>query len=286
MAVIISGKELSKKLRSEMKEEIIQLNEKYKKIPHLVVVLVGEDPASVSYVTAKERGCKNIGMNSTLIRKPDTITQAELLSIIDDLNNNDDVTGILVQLPLPKHIDEQKVIEHIKYEKDVDGFHPINVGNLQIGLPALVSCTPQGIITMLKESNIDIVGKHAVIVGRSNIVGKPMAQLLLKEHATVTICHSRTKDLGAMTRQADILIAAVGRAKIITEDMVSPGTVVIDVGVNRVDGKLVGDVDYDNLLDKASYITPVPGGVGPMTITTLLANTIKAFRMQNGENLK
>jgi methylenetetrahydrofolate dehydrogenase (NADP+)/methenyltetrahydrofolate cyclohydrolase len=220
-------------------------------------------------------------MDSELILKPDTMTEDELLTLIDELNNDSSVTGILVQLPLPKHIDSTKVIHAIKPIKDVDGFHPENIGNFMIGGDALMSCTPAGIITMLESIDVKLEGAHAVVVGRSNIVGNPVSQMLLSKNCTVTVCHSRTKDLGAITRQADILVAAVGRAKMITEDMVKDGAVVIDVGVNRVDGKLVGDVDFETIKEKASFITPVPGGVGPMTITTLLTNTLKAAKLQN-----
>ncbi|XMB86453.1 bifunctional methylenetetrahydrofolate dehydrogenase/methenyltetrahydrofolate cyclohydrolase FolD [Mycoplasmatota bacterium WC44] len=276
-AKVISGRKLSKEIREELKEKVALVKEKFNDVPKLVVVLVGEDPASVSYVTAKEKGAKYVGFDSELIRKSESITEEELLSLIDNLNNDESVNGILVQLPLPKHIDVDKVIDRIALSKDVDGFHPENVGNLHVGRPALLPCTPKGIITMIKSAGLDINGKNAVVVGRSNLVGKPVSMLLLNENATVTIAHSRTKDLGSVTRNADILVAAVGRAKMITKDMVKPGAVVIDVGVNKVDGKLCGDVDYDSISEIASYITPVPGGVGPMTITSLLENTYEAF---------
>lgn len=279
MSNIISGKVLSKEIRAKVKEEVAILQKNYGKVPHLVVILIGDDPASNSYVTAKEKACINAGMKSTVIRKEDTITEETLLSMIDDLNNDPDVHGILVQLPLPKHINENEVINAIKKEKDVDGFHPLNVAAIHLGEKGIVPATPKGIITMLKSTNTEIKGKHAVVIGRSNIVGKPVAMLLLKEHATVSIAHSRTKDLPGLTRQADILVAAVGRAKMVTADMVKEGAIVIDVGVNRLDGKLVGDVDFDAIKDKASFITPVPGGVGPMTIASLLENTIECFLM-------
>jgi methylenetetrahydrofolate dehydrogenase (NADP+)/methenyltetrahydrofolate cyclohydrolase len=279
MSNIISGKELSKEIRANVKEEVAILKKNYGKVPHLVVILIGDDPASNSYVTAKEKACINAGMKSTLIRKEDSIEEATLLSMIDDLNQDPDVHGILVQLPLPKHINENKVINAIKKEKDVDGFHPLNVAAIHLGEKGIIPATPKGIITMLKSTNTEIKGKHAVVIGRSNIVGKPVAMLLLKEHATVSIAHSRTKDLGDLTRQADILVAAVGRAKMVTADMVKEGAIVIDVGVNRLDGKLVGDVDFDAIKEKASFITPVPGGVGPMTIASLLENTIECFLM-------
>lgn len=287
-AQVISGKQLSKEIREELKAEVVQLKEKYNDVPKLVVVLVGEDPASVSYVTAKEKGAKYVGFESELLRRPDTITEEELLALIDQLNNDDSVNGILVQLPLPKHIDMDKVLDTISLAKDVDGFHPENVGNLHVGRPALVPCTPKGIITMIKSVGLPIEGKSAVVVGRSNIVGKPVSMLLLGENATVTIAHSRTQDLPGLCRTADILVAAVGRAEMIKGDWVKPGAVVIDVGVNRVqkeiDGvmknKLVGDVEFDAAAEVASFITPVPGGVGPMTITSLLQNTLEAFLNQ------
>jgi methylenetetrahydrofolate dehydrogenase (NADP+)/methenyltetrahydrofolate cyclohydrolase len=281
MANLISGKELSANIREQLAIDIEAFKNEFNYVPKLVVVMLGDHPASKSYVTAKERGAKKVGMESELILKPDTMTEDELLTLIDELNNDSSVTGILVQLPLPKHIDSTKVIHAIKPIKDVDGFHPENIGNFMIGGDALMSCTPAGIITMLESIDVKLEGAHAVVVGRSNIVGKPVSQMLLSKNCTVTVCHSRTKDLGAITRQADILVAAVGRAKMITEDMVKDGAVVIDVGVNRVDGKLVGDVDFETIKEKASFITPVPGGVGPMTITTLLTNTLKAAKLQN-----
>jgi methylenetetrahydrofolate dehydrogenase (NADP+)/methenyltetrahydrofolate cyclohydrolase len=278
MGEIISGKELSKEVRQQVKLEVEALKAKYKAVPHLVVILVGNDPASESYVTAKERACIKAGMKSTLIRKEDTISESELLELIQSLNEDTGVHGLLVQLPLPKHIDENKVIDAIDYKKDVDGFHPLNIAYMHMGRDAIYPATPSGIITMLKSKNIELKGKDAIVIGRSNIVGKPVAMLLLKEHATVTIAHSRTVDLAGKCKNADIIIAAVGKPNMVTKDMVKPGAVIIDVGVNRVDGKLVGDVDFDAVKDIASYITPVPGGVGPMTITTLLQNTIKTFK--------
>jgi len=278
MGEIISGKELSKEVRQQVKLEVEALKAKYKAVPHLVVILVGNDPASESYVTAKERACIKAGMKSTLIRKEDTISESELLELIQSLNEDTGVHGLLVQLPLPKHIDENKVIDAIDYKKDVDGFHPLNIAYMHMGRDAIYPATPSGIITMLKSKNIELKGKDAIVIGRSNIVGKPVAMLLLKEHATVTIAHSRTVDLAGKCKNADIIIAAVGKPNMVTKDMVKPGAVIIDVGVNRVEGKLVGDVDFDAVKDIASYITPVPGGVGPMTITTLLQNTIKTFK--------
>ncbi len=277
MGQIISGKELSKTIREEVKEQVIKLTDQYHRAPHLAVVLVGEDPASRSYVKAKERACKKAMMESTVIIKEEETSEEELLSIINDLNNDQTVDGILVQLPLPKHIDEDKVIDAIKLEKDVDGFHPLNLAYMHLGRQAIYPATPKGIMTMIERSNISLKGKKALVIGRSNIVGKPVAMMLLKEHATVTIAHSRTENLKAECLASDIIVAAVGRAKMITEDMVKEGTVIIDVGVNRVEGKLVGDVDFDAVKDKASYITPVPGGVGPMTITSLLQNTLECY---------
>ncbi len=278
IANIISGTELSKELRLKMKEKVLEYKNKGLRIPHLVVILVGNNPASKSYVAGKEKACNEIGINSTIIRLDENITEAELLKKIDEINKDESIDGLLVQLPLPKHIDETKVINAISINKDVDGFHPLNVAKLHLGEKCILPCTPKGIITMLKEANVEIAGKKAVVVGRSNIVGKPIAQLLLDNNATVTICHSKTKDLKKELLEADIVIAAIGRPKFITADMIKEGAVVIDVGVNRLDsGKLCGDTDYDNILKKASVITPVPGGVGPMTITSLMENTLEIF---------
>lgn len=278
MGEIISGKVLSKQIREEVRLEVEQLKAKYKAVPHLVVILVGNDPASESYVTAKERACIKAGMKSTLIRKDESIQESELLDIIETLNQDKDVHGILVQLPLPKHIDENKVIDQIDFMKDVDGFHPLNIAYMHMGRDAIYPATPSGIITMLKSTGIELNGKDAIIIGRSNIVGKPAAMLLMKENCTVQIAHSRTRNLKEKCLQADIIVAAVGRANTVTEDMVKEGAIIIDVGVNRVNDKLVGDVDFEAIKDKASFITPVPGGVGPMTITSLLQNTIKTFK--------
>ena len=277
MSEIISGKEISKEVRAEVKVQVAELKEQYGAVPHLVVILVGNDPASESYVKAKERACVRAGMKSTLIRKEETITEEELLNIIEELNNDEGVHGILCQLPVPKHIDENKVIDAIDFKKDVDGFHPLNIAYMHMGRKAILPATPKGIITMLKSKNIELSGKDAIIIGRSNIVGKPAAMLLMKENCTVTIAHSRTKNLKEKCLQADIIVAAVGRANTVTADMVKEGAVIIDVGVNRVDGKLVGDVDFDGVKDKVSFITPVPGGVGPMTIASLLQNTVETF---------
>lgn len=279
MAKIISGKDLSAKLKAEMAEQVKTFPEKYGRVPHLVVILVGEDPASQSYVKGKAKASEVVGIKNTTILKPADISEEELLGIIDQLNADDTVDGILVQLPLPDHISEDKVIAAISKDKDVDGFHPLNVAALWMKQPCTVPCTPEGVIRMLEEANVEIKGKRAVVIGRSQIVGLPVSKLLLDRNATVTICHSRTKDLAAVTREAEILIVAIGRPKFVTKDMVAPGAVVIDVGVNRdpETGKLCGDVDYDAVEPIASVITPVPGGVGPMTITCLMQNTIKLF---------
>ena len=277
--MIISGKELSTKLKAEMAGLVATFPEKYGRVPHLVVILVGDDPASVSYVTGKAKASEVVGIRNTTIRKSETVTEDELLSLIRQLNEDDSVDGILVQLPLPKHISEAKVIETISKEKDVDGFHPLNVAALWQKQPCTVACTPKGIIKLLKAAGVSIQGKRAVVVGRSNIVGLPVSKLLLDENATVTVAHSRTVNLPELTRQAEILVVAIGRPKFITGDMVSEGTVVIDVGVNRdpETGRLCGDVDFAAVEPKASVITPVPGGVGPMTICCLMENTIECF---------
>ena len=277
--MIISGKELSARMKADMAAQVAEFPVKYGRVPHLVVILVGDDPASQSYVRGKGKACEVVGIRNTAIVKPATITEQELLDIIEGLNNDDGVDGILVQLPLPDHIDEATIINAIRKDKDVDGFHPLNVAALWMKQPCTVACTPKGIIRMLDEAGVEIKGKRAVVIGRSQIVGLPVAKLLLDRNATVTICHSRTKDLGAVTREAEILVVAIGRPKFVTADMVSPGTVVIDVGVNRdpETGKLVGDVDFEAIEPKASVITPVPGGVGPMTIACLMENTIECF---------
>lgn len=280
MATIISGKELSAKLKAALAEEVKTFPARYGRVPHLVVILVGEDPGSVSYVTGKAKACEAVGIRNTTLRRPVDITEEELLSLIRDLNADPEVDGILVQLPLPKHISEAKVIETISREKDVDGFHPLNVAALWQKQPCVLPCTPKGIIKMLKEAGVAIAGKRAVVIGRSNIVGLPVSKLLLDENATVTIAHSRTQNLAELTRSAEILVVAIGRPKFVTADMVGDGAVVIDVGVNRdpETGKLCGDVDYAAVEPKASVITPVPGGVGPMTITCLMENTVECFK--------
>lgn len=280
-AEIIYGDQLAASLRESMKQEVENLKRKGIQ-PKLVVVLIGEDPASKSYVSGKQKAADYIGIESELLTLPESTTEQELLDLIERLNNDKSVNGILVQLPLPEQINDQKIIEAINPEKDVDGFHPINIGRMLTQQATFLPCTPYGILTMLKSKDIELSGKHVVIIGRSNIVGKPVGQLLLNEHATVTYTHSRTKDLRHFTKSADILIVAVGREHIINEDDIKPGAVVIDVGVNRTkEGKLTGDVDFESARKVASYITPVPKGVGPMTITMLMENTIKAAKEQD-----
>lgn len=277
--MIISGKELSAKLKAEMAAQVSSFPEKYGRVPHLVVILVGDDPASVSYVTGKAKASQVVGIENTTIRRPSDISEEELLGLIRELNADDTVDGILVQLPLPEHISEARVIETISKDKDVDGFHPLNVAAMWQKQPCTLPCTPKGIIKMLKAAGVEIKGKRAVVIGRSNIVGLPVAKLLLDENATVTIAHSRTADLPSVTREADILVVAIGRPRFVTADMVKQGAAVIDVGVNRdpETGKLCGDVDFAAIEPKASVITPVPGGVGPMTICCLMENTIECF---------
>ncbi|MDB8553386.1 bifunctional methylenetetrahydrofolate dehydrogenase/methenyltetrahydrofolate cyclohydrolase FolD [Turicibacter sanguinis] len=279
MATIIDGKKVSEDLREDLKVQTEKFVEETGIQPHLVVVIVGNNPASMTYVRNKKRSCEAVGFKSTVIELADTITESELLAQIDVLNQDDSVHGILVQLPLPKHINEDHIISAIDVKKDVDGFHPYQVGCLASGLDSLKPCTPAGVIELLKAYDIEIEGRHAVIIGRSHIVGKPLVQLLLEENATVTVCHSRTQNLSMLTQMADILIVAIGRPHFVTADMVKEGAVVVDVGINRLEtGKLVGDVDFDTVEPKASYITPVPGGVGPMTITMLLFNTLKSAK--------
>lgn len=276
MATIIDGKELSKKLKEQMKDRVAQMRQQGI-VPKLVVVLVGNNSASEVYVRNKHKACGEVGIESEVIKMPEETTQQELLDVVRGLNEDRTVDGILVQLPLPGQINEKVVLRSILPEKDVDGFHPVNVGLLSIGDDCYAPATPSGIIAMFKEYGIEIAGKHCVIIGRSNIVGKPMAALLLRHNATVTVCHSKTQNLGELTRQADIVIVATGHRHTLTADMVKEGAVVIDVGMNRNElGKLCGDVDFEEVKEKASFITPVPGGVGPMTITELLENTILA----------
>ena len=274
-AEILDGKVMSEKLRAEIAERVTALKEKGI-TPGLAVILVGNDPASEIYVRNKGKGCKEVGMYSRTIRLPEDTTQEELNSEIEKLNADSAIHGVLVQLPLPKHLDEQEALAKILPEKDVDGFHLINAGHMLTGTEGVIACTPRGALYMIKSTGIDLDGKEAVVIGRSNIVGKPMAMLLLRENCTITLCHSRTKNLAEHTRRADILVSAVGKAGFVTADMVKDGAIVIDVGINRVDGKVCGDVDFENVKEKAGWITPVPGGVGRMTITMLLDNTVDA----------
>ena len=276
--MIIDGKQLSQSLKDEMKTEVVELAARYGRKPCLDVIIVGNNPASRSYVRGKIKATEYCGFDGELIELPEEVSETELLQTIDTLNRKDSVDGILVQLPLPKHINEQKVIDAISPEKDVDGFHPENVARLWLNQPCIYPCTPKGIIVLLERAGVELAGKHAVVIGRSNIVGKPVAKLLLDKNCTVTIAHSRTRNLPALCREADILVAAVGKAKMVTADFVKQGAAVIDVGINRTeDGHLVGDVDFEAVKDIAGCITPVPGGVGPMTITMLMRNTIECF---------
>lgn len=278
MAIVVSGKDLSQELKDNMKEEVISLEAKYGRVPHLVVILIGNNPSSISYVTGKEKAAVYVGIKNTTIRLEENVTEERVINLINELNSDDSVDGILVQLPLPKHINEEKIIETIDIKKDVDGFHPLNVANLWLKKDCMLPCTPKGIVKLLDKANVEIAGKNVCVIGRSNIVGLPISKLLLDRNATVTICHSKTKDLASVTSKADILIAAIGKARFVTSDMIKDGAVVIDVGVNKDElGKLCGDVDFENVEPKASVITKVPGGVGPMTITCLLENTIEAF---------
>lgn len=273
----IDGKALSQKIRDEIKTEVDELKSNGIE-PCLAVVLVGNDPASEIYVRNKIRGCEYIGIKSLSYKLNEDTTEDYLIELIEKLNNDSSVHGILVQMPLPKHINEKRILSLINPKKDVDGFSVEQIGLLGLGTPDLITCTPHGVIELIKSTGVDMTGKRAVVIGRSNVVGKPLMNLLLLENCTVTVCHSKTVDLPSITREADILIAAIGKPKFVTADMVKDGAIVIDVGINRVDGKLCGDVDYDEVSQKASFITPVPGGVGPMTITMLLKNTLKACR--------
>ena len=279
MAIVVSGKELSQELKEAMQLEVIDLNSKYGRVPHLAVVLVGNNPSSISYVTGKEKACAFVGIKNTTIRLDENIKEDELVKVINELNVDEEVDGILVQLPLPNHINEDKIIETISIEKDVDGFHPLNVANLWLKKECMLPCTPKGIIKLLEKANVNVAGKNAVVIGRSNIVGLPISKLLLDRNATVSIVHSKTPNIADVTSKADILIVAVGRARMLKKHMVKEGAVVIDVGVNRDEnGKLCGDVDFDEVESIASVITKVPGGVGPMTICCLMENTIEAFK--------
>ncbi|MFS0764906.1 bifunctional methylenetetrahydrofolate dehydrogenase/methenyltetrahydrofolate cyclohydrolase FolD [Peribacillus phoenicis] len=288
-AQIINGKEIAESVRQEIRKEVQQLREK-NVVPGLAVILVGDNQASQTYVRNKQKACEDLGMHSVLIKKPAELSQEELIQSIAELNQDDSIHGILVQLPLPGHIQEKAIIEAISPEKDVDGFHPINIGRMMTGQDAFLPCTPYGVMVMLEYIDYDLEGKHVVIVGRSNIVGKPAGQMFLNANATVTYCHSRTKDLAYYTKQADVVVAAVGKRDTITSDHIKEGAVVIDVGMNRNDeGKLCGDVAFDEVKNKASYITPVPKGVGPMTITMLMKNTVKSAEKaleQNKQALK
>ena len=286
MAIIIDGKELAKKIRSNLKIECQELIKKGIQ-PKLAVIMVGDDSASKVYVRNKSRACKEVGVEYEEYLLGSDITQKELIDLIHKLNEDKKVNGILLQSPIPSHLDINEAFREISYKKDVDGFKPINVGKLLLNQDTFISCTPYGIMKMFEEYNIDLEGKNVVIIGRSNIVGKPLMACCLNNHATVTICHSRTKELAEKTKNADILIAAIGKAKFVKADMVKEGAIVIDVGINRDENqKLTGDVDFENVKEKASYITPVPGGVGPMTIAMLMNNVIKATIQQNSENNK
>ncbi|EAD8567256.1 bifunctional methylenetetrahydrofolate dehydrogenase/methenyltetrahydrofolate cyclohydrolase FolD [Listeria monocytogenes] len=278
MGEIIDGKKLAKEIQEKVTREVAELVKEGEQ-PGLAVVLVGDNQASRTYVRNKQKRTEEAGMKSVLIELPENVTEEKLLSVVEELNEDKTIHGILVQLPLPEHISEEKVIDTISFDKDVDGFHPVNVGNLFIGKDSFVPCTPAGIIELIKSTGTQIEGKRAVVIGRSNIVGKPVAQLLLNENATVTIAHSRTKDLPQVAKEADILVVATGLAKFVKKDYIKPGAIVIDVGMDRDENnKLCGDVDFDDVVQEAGFITPVPGGVGPMTITMLLANTLKAAK--------
>lgn len=288
---LISGKEISKAIKKDIAEEVRRIRDEDGKVPHLAAILVGEDPASETYVNNKGKSCKEVGFDSSTYRFESDVTEAELLEAVGFINKDPEIDGLIVQLPLPSHIDAQKVIQHVAPEKDVDGFHPVNAGRMMIGLPAYIPATPNGILEMIKRSGIETSGKNCVVLGRSNIVGKPMSLLMGRNddpgNATVTVCHSRTRDLEKITAQADILIVAIGKQEFVTADMVKDGAVVIDVGIHRVPSaetksgfRLIGDVAFDEVSPKTSYITPVPGGVGPMTIASLLMNTLKASKKE------
>ncbi|HIZ86259.1 MAG TPA: bifunctional 5,10-methylene-tetrahydrofolate dehydrogenase/5,10-methylene-tetrahydrofolate cyclohydrolase [Candidatus Coprenecus stercoravium] len=288
--ILLNGKETAEAVKREIAEEVARMTSRGERPPHLAAVLVGDDGASKTYVANKEKACKAVGFNSTVLTFPDTISEAELLSVIDGLNNNDEVDGFIVQLPLPKHIDENKVINAVSPEKDVDGFHPVNVGRMSLGEDGFLPATPFGILTLLERYKIDTYGKHCVIMGRSNIVGRPMANLLSRKSypgdCTVTVCHSHTRNIEEYTRSADIIIAAIGVPEFLKGDMVKEGAVVIDVGITRVPAdtpkgyRILGDVEFSSVAPKCSYITPVPGGVGPMTIVSLMYNTFKARELK------
>ncbi len=285
---LIDGKKISEDIKREIAKEVVKLVDANQRTPHLAAVIVGNDPASLTYVTSKEKACHSVGMTSSVYNLPETTKEKDLLEMVNFINNDPDVDGFIVQLPLPPHIDEQRIIEAIKPEKDVDGFHPVNVGKMVLGLDCLLSATPNGIMQLLQRYNIPTEGKHCVVLGRSNIVGTPMSILMGRKtnpgNSTVTLCHSRTENLEQICQQADILIVAIGKPNFVTENMVKKDAVVIDVGIHRIEDstkisgfRLIGDVDFERVSPKASYITPVPGGVGPMTIAALLMNTLKAF---------
>lgn len=278
-AQIISGKELAASIRQDLKKRVVDFEKRRGFRPGLAVVLVGDDPASHVYVNNKEKACQEIGLLSEVRRLPAETTEEELLALVEEYNNRKDIHGLLVQFPLPDHLSQEKVLAAISPKKDVDGLTVQNSGALLSGLPGLVSCTPKGVIALIKSAGVPLAGKKAVVLGRSNLVGKPVSVLLLNENATVTICHSKTQNLPEICREADILVAAIGRPEFVTGDFIKPGAIVIDVGTSRVDGKLKGDVKFDEAVEKAAYITPVPGGVGPMTITMLLENTIEAAEL-------
>ena len=286
MGTVIYGSEIAKEVKANLKAKVAQLANVGKRLPKLVVILVGDNPASLSYVTGKEKSCKEVGMDSDLIKLPAETTQEQLEALIQQLNEDENVDGILVQLPLPKHLNEDAILEKIYPSKDVDGFHPVNVGKMMLNKDTFLPCTPKGIMVMLEKMGLsDLSGKEAVVIGRSNIVGKPMGQLLLNRNATVTYVHSRTKDIETVCRRADILVVAIGRPRFVTKEWVKEGAAIIDVGINRVDGKLCGDVDFDDVVDHVSYITPVPKGVGPMTIAMLMENTLEAYEKRTGVKL-
>ncbi len=280
--MIISGKDLAAELKKEMAADVVKYTAQYGRAPHLVVILVGNDPASVSYVTGKAKDSLEVGFKNTTIRKDESISEDELVALIEELNADKEVDGVLVQLPLPKHISEDRIIATISKEKDVDGFHPLNVAALWQKQECVLPCTPKGVIKLLQRAGVEIAGKRAVVIGRSNIVGLPVSKLLLDHNATVTMCHSRTQNLAEITREADILVVAIGKPKFVTADMVGEGAAIIDVGVNRdpETGKLCGDVDFEACKEKASVITPVPGGCGPMTRCCLMENTIECYLNQ------
>ncbi len=277
-ARLLDGKKTAALVREKIAAEVERLRGEGRGVPGLAVVIVGENPASRVYVGQKEKACKAAGFDSILHRLPEETTQEELLSLVEEMNNDPRIDGILVQLPLPRHMDSDSIIAAIRPEKDVDGFHPINMGKLVTGLKGTEPCTPKGIMYLLREYGIELEGKRAVVLGRSNIVGKPVASMLMAQNATVTVCHSRTKEMASYTKEADIIVAAIGKAKFLTAPMVKEGAVIVDVGINRLEEGLVGDVDFEALKEKASWITPVPGGIGPMTIAMLLLNTLEAFK--------